>query len=97
MAVLVIAEPPGMTSEQDDAMVDALDLEGNPPSGCRSRMSGPTEDGWRIVTLWDSRDHFEEFLESRLKPALQGTGRSLPDLTYWEIEKVRTFERVAAT
>jgi hypothetical protein len=96
MAVLVIAEPPGMTSEQDDALVDALDLEANPPSGGRFRLSGPTEGGWRIVSLWDSREQFEEFLGSRLKPALEAAGRSLPDVAFWEIEKVRTFERVAA-
>jgi len=59
MPVLVIGEAPGMTSEQDDAMMDALDLTNNPPAGCRFRLSGPISDGWRIVSLWESREHFE--------------------------------------
>jgi hypothetical protein len=91
MAVLVIAEAPGMTSEQDDAIIQALGLADNPPVGGRFRLSGPMEGGYRIISLWESRDHFEAFLEERLRPALQATGRPVPEPTFWEIEKVLSY------
>jgi hypothetical protein len=94
MPVLVNGEEPGMTSEQDDAMVDALDLAQNPPAGGRFRLSGPMDGGWRIVSLWESREHFEAFLEERLNPAREATGRPAPQLTFWEIEKVRGYEKL---
>jgi hypothetical protein len=94
MPVLVIGEVPGMTSEQDDAMVDALDLAQNPPAGGRFRLSGPMDGGWRIVSLWESREQFEAFLEERLNPAREATGRPAPQLTFWEIEKVRGYEKL---
>jgi hypothetical protein len=91
MAVLVIAEASGMSSEQDDAMINALGLDDNPPVGGRFRLSGPMEGGYRIVSLWESRDRFEAFLEERLRPALQAAGRPVPEVTFWEIDKVRIY------
>jgi hypothetical protein len=92
MAVLVIAEAPGMNSEQDDAIIDALGLAHDPPHGGRLRLSGPIEGGYRIVSLWESRGHFEAFLQERLRPALEEAGRPVPELTYWEIDKVLSYD-----
>ncbi len=105
MAVLVISEVPGLSSEQDDAMIAALDLTGSPPPGARLRLAGPMDGGLRIVSLWESRDQYEAFVEERLKPALQAAGRPVPEgtaratmgaigaaaLDVWEIEKVHSF------
>ena len=86
MGVLVIAEIPGGTADQDDAMVQTLGLTHNPPQGVRTRLAGPMNGGWRIVSLWDSRDLFQSFVEDRLKPALDAAGRPLPQFTFWDIE-----------
>jgi hypothetical protein len=48
-----------MTAEEDAALVEALDLEGSPPAGGIIRMAGPTVDGWRMVSLWDSDADYE--------------------------------------
>jgi hypothetical protein len=88
MSVLVIAEVPGVTAEQDKAMIEALNLEGDPPAGARARLSGPTETGWRIVSLWDSRELFDAFVQDRLTPVLEQAGRSLPPFQFWPIENV---------
>jgi heme-degrading monooxygenase HmoA len=42
--------------------------------------------GWRILSLWESREAFQAFLDQRLKPALEGAGRSQPQFTFWDIE-----------
>ena len=86
MGVLVISEIPGGTADQDDAMVQALGLTHSPPQGIRIRLAGPMDGGWRIVSLWESRDLFQSFVEDRLKPALDAAGRPLPQFTFWNIE-----------
>ena len=88
MSVLVIAEVPGGTAEQDKAIVEALNLEGDPPAGARARLAGPTETGWRIISLWDSRESFDAFFRDRLTPALERAGRSVPQFEFWPIESV---------
>ena len=45
MAVLVISEVPGGNAEQDKAMMEALNLEGDPPADARARLAGPNGDG----------------------------------------------------
>lgn len=88
MSVLVISEAPGVTGEQDLALVHALNLEEDPPSGARGRFAGPTKTGWRIVSLWDSRESFDTFVRERLTPALEAAGRPLPQFEFWPIESV---------
>ena len=88
MSVLVIADAPGITAEQDKAMMEALQLEANPPPGARVRLAGPTENGWRIVSLWDSEESFDAFRRERLEPTLEKAGRSVPEFEFWPIESV---------
>jgi hypothetical protein len=86
MSVLVIAQVPGGSAEQDEAMVKTLSLGSASPSGARFRVAGPSAGGWRIVSLWESREAFDAFLNDRIRPALEAAGRSVPDFEYWPIE-----------
>jgi heme-degrading monooxygenase HmoA len=36
------------------------------PPGLISHVSGPTENGWRVVNVWDSEDDFRRFQSQRL-------------------------------
>ena len=89
MAILVVARAPCLTAEEDAALVTALDLEGSPPDGGSIRMAGPTVDGRRIVSLWDSDADYERFRDERLVPALTAFGRVLTTIEMWPIETVR--------
>ena len=89
MAILVVAQAPSMTAEEDEALVTALVMEGSPPAGGRIRMDGPTVDGWRIVSLWDSDADYEGFGDERLVPELAGLGRVLTTIEMWPIGTVR--------
>ena len=40
MAISVVAQIPGLTAEEDAALVEALDLEGSPLVGGRSAWTG---------------------------------------------------------
>jgi hypothetical protein len=77
VAISVVAQVPGLTAEEDAAVVEALDLEGSPPAGGKIRLDGPTGGGRRIVGLWDRDTDYERFRDDRLMPALRGLGRAL--------------------
>jgi hypothetical protein len=42
--------------------------------------------GWRIVSLWDSEEQFQEFLRDRLHLTLDEASDEQPTVTVWEIE-----------
>jgi heme-degrading monooxygenase HmoA len=76
MAVLVIADIPGATVEQYEAVSRALgfrDPDFEPPAGLISHTAGVNEDGILIVDEWDSAEDFEWLME-RAVPAMQEAG-----------------------
>ena len=77
MAISVVAQVPGLTAEEDAAVVKALNLEGSPPAGGTIRLDGQAGGGRRIVGLWDRDTDYERFRDDRLMPALRGLGRAL--------------------
>ncbi|MGZ6639718.1 MAG: hypothetical protein ACXVII_43745 [Solirubrobacteraceae bacterium] len=79
MAVGVRAKFAGGTQQQYDALHALLDTENNPPEGIIFHSAGPIEEGWGVIDFWESRAHFDRFVEQRLQPALQGLGdQALP-------------------
>jgi len=88
MSVLVISEVSAGTAEQDRALVEALKLESDPPAGLLARLGGPTQTGWRIAGLWESREAFDSYFHSRVTPARQQAGLSIPEPEFWPIESV---------
>jgi hypothetical protein len=91
VSVLVIVEIPGGSSALDEALVKSWGVASSPPRGNRLRLSGPMDGGWRVISLWESREQFEEFLQARLHLTLEGAGTQEPSVTYWDVEKVHTF------
>jgi hypothetical protein len=89
--VLVVIEVPGGSSELDDALAEAWGIETTPPPGNLLRMAGPMDSGWRVLSLWESREQFETFLEERLHLSLQDAGADQPVVNFLEIEKVHRF------
>jgi hypothetical protein len=92
MSVLVVIEVPGGSSALDEALVDAWSITGDPPAGNRLRLAGPMDGGWRVISLWDSREQFEAFLDERLHLTLDDGGGEQPIVSFWEIEKVHRFD-----
>lgn len=44
------------------------------PNGLLVHVAGPTEEGFRIIEIWESEGAWERFREDRLGPALAGVG-----------------------
>ena len=90
MSVVVISVAPGVGAEQDAALMTALDLENNPPAGGRLRIAGPTDAGWRIISVWDSQEDFEAFVRDRITPTFERVGRSVPEFDVSPVESIVT-------
>ena len=92
MPVLAVIEVPGGNSALDEVLTEAWDIAGRPPKGNVLRMAGPMDGGWRVVSLWESRQQFETFLEERLHLSLQDTGVGQLVVSFWEIERINRFD-----
>jgi hypothetical protein len=90
MSVVVVSVAPGVGAEQDAAMVAGLDVEGNPPAGGRLRIAGPTDAGWRIISVWDSQEDWDTFLRDRLGPMFEQAGRPVPEFQISPVESMIT-------
>ena len=55
-----------------------------PPGGI-SHAAGPTEEGWRVVDVWESEEAFETFFRERLEQAMQNAGMPTPEVETWQV------------
>jgi hypothetical protein len=94
VAVCIIMEFPGMDAGQYEVLMNELRLRGvNPalPNGIVSNVVGFTADRAHLVTVWNSRQFFDDFLENRLRPALEVVGGSLqPRMMTFDVYKSYT-------
>ena len=73
MSVVVIATSPDMTAEQYDESVQSFQ-EGRLPQGCTAHIAGPSPDGWRVITVWDTPEQAAGFGRDVLGPKLKELG-----------------------
>jgi hypothetical protein len=64
---ITVATPPFRSVEQFDQVMRHV---GEEPEGLEARYVGTSEDGLRVVTLWESKAHADRFFADRLGPAL---------------------------
>lgn len=67
MQWIAIATPPFTSIERFDQVMSQL---GGEPDGLQARYVGTSDDGLRVVTLWESKAHADHFFTNRLGPAL---------------------------
>jgi hypothetical protein len=75
MPYCLIAENPEEGQEQFEQMIAHLRSTGPlPPEGQRLLIAGPAENGWRAISVWDSREALKRFRAERLLTAARATG-----------------------
>jgi len=87
MAVGLRLKFEGGTQEQYDAVHSQMDVDGDPPAGLIFHSAGPIEGGWGVIDIWESRQAFDAFVDSRLQPA----ARELGDRTFQGPPDVKEF------
>jgi hypothetical protein len=72
MAILMIMDLEGATTEQYDALNDAIQVdENNLPQGLIQHAAGPTDEGGLlIVDVWESEEDLGRFFEEKVGPAM---------------------------
>jgi hypothetical protein len=87
MAICIILEDLNQTRKQAERIAAHVRSTGLfLPDGARLLVSGPAHPGWRVVTVWDSREARDEFVAQRLTPAYAAAGLSFQDATRTQFE-----------
>ena len=63
--------------------------EDQSPDGLLVHTAGQGEQGWYVYDIWESQEHFQRFVESKLGPALQEVGAGAggrPEPQFFPIE-----------
>ena len=91
MAVVIVNEIEGADQGFYDQVNPKVMPGGQLPDGCQVHIAGPVEGGWRVITVWDSEDQFQQFRDEKLIPALRetgGEGRIAPAITSSPVHKL---------
>ena len=82
MAICLIVENPDQSTKQAEQVMAHVRSTGPvPPEGARLMLAGPANPGWRVISVWDSKEALERFFAERLAPAYEETGLSLDSIT----------------
>jgi hypothetical protein len=93
MAVVIVNEMEGGTQEIYDEVNPKVMEGGKLPDGCQLHIASPMENGWRVITVWDSEDVFQKFRDEKLIPALKEAGegqRIAPQITAQPVHNLIT-------
>ena len=74
MAIMVLMDWKGITAEQYDELREVVNLEADAPPGGHFHVVAVTPEGLRITDVWESAEHFNTFVGTRLMPAVQKLG-----------------------
>jgi len=73
MAVVVVNDIQGGDQDLYDRVNPKVMPDGL-PDGCQAHIAGPVEGGWRVITVWESDERFQQFREETLIPAMREAG-----------------------
>ena len=68
MAIVQIFDMPGATADDYDRAFAAIHRAQARPAGQLGHIAAPTEGGFRVIDVWESRDAFERFEREVLAP-----------------------------
>jgi hypothetical protein len=93
MAVGVTLDFHGGTLEQYDKVVDQMGFTTGGPGakGGLFHWVTPTDDGFRVIDVWESREQFDRFVQEKAIPALAEAGvPTEPQVTFYEVHNYLT-------
>jgi hypothetical protein len=79
----------GVTPEQYEEAREVVNWEGDVPDGAILHVAGIDGDGIRVTDVWESEDHFNRFVESRLMPGVQQIGiQGQPEVEFYPVQSI---------
>jgi hypothetical protein len=82
MPVAVEVVIPDGTLEQYDGVMELMGLDGALPPGALFHFVVETDDGIKVVDVWEDAETFQRFAEEHIVPGMQQVGyEGEPDIT----------------
>jgi len=87
MAVAIVLDLNGGTLDQYDQVVERMGLTpgGSGPPGAPFHWVAKTDDGIRVVDVWESREAFDRFAQEQIGPQTQAVGMSQPSMDFHDV------------
>lgn len=80
------------TQAQYEAVNSQMGIDDDPPEGLIFHSAGPMGQDWSVMDFWESRDHFDRFLEGRLGQAIEALGDQAlpgpPDIKEFQVSNI---------
>jgi hypothetical protein len=93
MAVVIVNEIEGGSQDFYEQVNPKVMPGGQLPNGCQVHIAGPVENGWRVITVWDSEEQFQQFRDEKLIPTIREAGgeeRIAPHISADPVHKLIT-------
>jgi hypothetical protein len=93
MAVVIVNEIEGGNQEFYESVNPKVMPDGQLPEGCQVHIAGPIENGWRVISVWDSDEQFQQFRNEKLIPAMReagGEARIAPSINTNQVHRLLT-------
>jgi hypothetical protein len=71
MTVVTTLDIAGLTAEDYGRILDRIGVEKRPAGGIYQHIAHATDNGYRIIEIWDDKAGLEFFLQNTLFPAAQ--------------------------
>jgi hypothetical protein len=79
----------GVTPEQYEEARQVINWEGDVPDGAVLHVAGFDSEVLRVTDVWESEEHFNRFVESRLMPGVQQIGiEGQPEVEFYPVQNV---------
>jgi hypothetical protein len=88
LAVGLILDFEGGTTDQYDQVVEKMELGGKVPEGAHFHWAAKTDDGFRVVDCWESQEAFDKFAEEKIGPLSAEVGLGEPKVTAYEVHNI---------
>jgi hypothetical protein len=88
MAIAVILDFNGATLDQYDQVIEKMGFTpgGKGAPGGLFHWVAATDDGIRVVDVWETREQFERFADEQIGPYTQEVGiPGPPEVTFYEV------------
>ena len=83
MAITLIMDFAGVGQDKYEAAMKELGMEmGKRPDfeGGLMHIAGPSDNGWTVIDVWESQEHFDRFLADHLGPTSAKVGIPQPSV-----------------
>ncbi len=90
MAVAVEMNFKGATLDQYDQVIELMGLQaGQAPPNALFHWVAKTDDGLRVVDVWETREAYDQFAQEQIGPYSQQVGiPAPPEVTYHDVHNI---------